>query len=206
MNTLSRTLSKSLVALYFLAAFGLILAGCAKPQYVRDTEEPRLDDHTMSLRFDREDLDRLYEDNIHELLNSRVVRTWDRGDNPNVAIFPFRNETSEHIDSQLDTLLSKFETDLVNRTAVDVISHSDQEELIDEVRRQQAEEYNPQEIAQYGRQMGAQYFVTGRVYDVSERIDDERRVQYFLFVQVIEVETSKIHYQHETKLTKGLVR
>ncbi len=198
---LSLLLAVAMVATLAFASFG-----CGKPKYVRDTDEPRIDEYTMSLRFDRKDLERLYEDNIHELLNSAVVRRWDRGDNPNVAIFPFRNETSEHIDGQLDTLLSMFETDLVNRTNAHVISHSDQEVLIEEVRRQQSDAYNPMEIAEYGRQMGAQYFITGRVYDVAERVDDQRRVQYSMFVQVIEVETSRIHYQHTSTLTKGMLR
>ena len=201
----SRTVSVSLIIVLVATLFGGIMA-CSQPKYVRDTDEPRLDEYTMSLRFDRRDLDRLYEDTIHHLLGSGVVNQWERGSTPNVAVFPMRNETSEHIDSQLDTLLSRFETDLVNRTSVNVISHRDQPELIDEVRRQQSEAYDPSEIARYGRQMGAQYFVTGRVYDVAERVDDQRRVQYFLFVQVVNVETGQIHFQHESGLTKGLIR
>lgn len=202
----SKKLLSLLLAIALVASLVVVATGCGQPKYVRDTDEPRIDEYTMSLRFDREDLERLYEDNIHELLNSRITREWDRGESPNVAIFPFRNETSEHIDNQLDTLLTKFETDLVNRTNASVVSHQDQPELIEEVRRQQADAYNPSEIAHYGRMMGAQYFVTGRVYDVAEKVDDQRRVQYFLFVQVIEVETSQIHYQHESGLTKGLIR
>ena len=180
---------------------------CSEPKHVRDEDEPRLDDYTMSLRFDRRDLDRLYNDSIHELLNSNIARQWDRASEPpNVAIFPMRNETSEHIDSQLEALLSKFETDLVNRSGARIISHRDQPELIDEVRRQQNDAYDPSAIAQYGRQLGAQYFLTGRIYDVAERSGDQRRIQYFLFVQVVNVETGQIHFQNESAITKGLIR
>lgn len=207
MTNPTKAISLSLV---FVLASTLLLFGAAcssDPKYVRDEDEPRLDDYTMSLRFDRRDLDRLYEDTIHELLNSAIARQWDQASSsPNVAIFPMRNETSEHIDGQLMALLSKFETDLINRSSADVISHQDQEELIDEVVAQQSDAYDPTEVARYGRQMGAQYFITGRVYDVSERVEDQRRVQYFMFTQVINVETGQIHFQHESSLTKGLVR
>lgn len=182
------------------------LSACGSPQYVRDTEEPRLDDYTMSLRFDREDLNRLYDDNIDELMRSSIVRQWDRGDSPVVAIFPMRNETSEHIGPQLDTLLSKFETDLVNQTAASVVSWESQPDLLNEVRRQQSDAYDPTRLAAYGRQLGAQYFVTGKVYDVADRDEDERRVQYFMFVQVINVSTGQIHFQNESAITKGLIR
>ncbi|TXD44577.1 penicillin-binding protein activator LpoB [Lujinxingia vulgaris] len=182
------------------------LSACGSPQYVRDTEEPRLDEYTMSLRFDREDLNRLYAENIDQLMRSSIVRQWDRGDSPVVAIFPMRNETSEHIGPQLDTLLSKFETDLVNQTAASVVSWESQPDLLNEVRRQQSDAYDPTRLAAYGRQLGAQYFVTGKVYDVADRDEDERRVQYFMFVQVINVSTGQIHFQNESAITKGLIR
>ena len=195
-----------LLLLFSLLALSLLLPACGRPKYVRDTDEPRLDEYTMSLRFDRQDLDRLYEENIDVLLKSSVVRRWDRGAPPVVAIFPMRNETSEHIGPQLQTLLSKFETDLVNQTNASVVSYENQPELIAEVIRQQSDAYDPMRLAQYGRQLGAQYFITGKVYDVAERVRDQRRVQYFMFIQVIEVETGQIHFQNESKLTKGLIR
>ena len=188
----------------------VIAVGCGEPQYVRDTDEPNLDEYTMSLRLDRKDLDRLYQENAEKLFTSGVFKQWERdaatGKRDVVAIFPMRNETSEHIDSQLDALLSKIETDLVNQSAADVVSHENQPDLIAEVKRQQSEAYDPARLAQYGRQLGAQYFVTGKVYDSAERVDDERRVQYFMFMQVIEVATGAIKFQNEAALSKGLIK
>lgn len=184
------------------------LLGCSSdPKYVRDEDEPRLDEFTMGTNLDRRDLDRLYEDNIHQLLNSEVARDWERQSrSPNVAIFPMRNETSEHIDQALDALLGRFETDLINRTNADVVDDQDQERWIARTERYQDDAFDQREIAHYGRQFGAEYMVTGRVYDVADRVDDQRRVQYFMFVQVIDVETSQIRFQHESNLTKGLIR
>ncbi len=203
------TTSTRLVLLAIVAMLAVPL-GCAKPQYVRDTEKPDIDEYTMSLRFDRKDLDRLYKDNIDKLLSSRISKQWERqaatGKAPVVAVFPMRNETSEHIGSQLDALLSKFETDLVNKSAADVLSHQDQPDLIAEIKRQQSDAYDPQRLAGYGKQLGAQYFVTGKVYDTAERVEDERREQYYMFVQVIDVETGAIKFQNESKITKGLMK
>ncbi|MEC9397848.1 MAG: penicillin-binding protein activator LpoB [Myxococcota bacterium] len=202
--------SRARTPLLLLVALSMIALSACRPTYVSDAEEPKLDSYTMSLRFDRKDLDRLYDDNISKMLTARIAKQWEReaaqGSPPVVAIFPMRNETSEHIGAQLDTLLSKFETDLVNQTPADVVSHENQPELIAEIKRQQSSAYDPQRLSQYGRQLGAQYFVTGKVYDVSERVRDERRVQYFMFVQVLNVETGKIEFQNESSLTKALVR
>lgn len=176
---------------------------------MRGSENPNLDEMTMSLRFDRKDLEKLYEENIGKLMESSVMEQWKRkangGDSPVVAVFPIRNETSEHIRKPLDALISKFETDLVNKTPVDVVSHENQQELIAEVKRQQSAAYDPERLASYGKQLGAQYFVTGKVYDVAERTEGERRVQYFLFIQVLDVETGRIKFQTEAGLTKALL-
>lgn len=203
------TLPKRLLLLA-LASILMLPLGCAEPQYVRDTEMEDMDEYTMSLRFDRKDIDRLYKENIDKLLSSRITNTWEReaasGNAPVVAIFPMRNETTEHISKSLDALLSKFETDLVNNSAADVVSHENQPELIAEIKRQQSSAYDPQRLAGYGKQLGAQYFVTGKVYDVAEQVDGERRVQYFMFVQVLNVETGAIKFQNEAALSKGLMK
>lgn len=183
---------------------------CGSPQYVRDTDEPELDEYAMSLKLDRRDLERLYEENADQLMASAIVKTWERqsasGAAPVVAIFPMRNETSEHIEPQLDALLSKIETDLVNQSPVDVVSYENQPDLIAEIKRQQSDAYDPSRLATYGRQLGAQYFITGKVYDSAERVDGERRVQYFMFMQVIDVTTGAIKFQNESGLTKGYIK
>jgi len=167
-----------------------------------------MDEMTMSLRFDRKDLEKLYKQNIDELFDSGVMTQWKEnasgGQPPVVAIFPIRNETSEHIRQPLDALMSKFQTDLVNNSPVDVVSSS-QQELIADVKRQQSAAYDPKRLASYGKQLGAQYYVTGKVYDVAERTEGERRVQYFLFIQVLDVETGGIEFQTEASLSKGLL-
>ncbi len=182
--------------------------GCATGP-VRGSEDPDLDEMTMSLRFDRKDLQTLYQKNVDQLMGSSVIDSWNRkasrGDSPVVALFPIKNESSEHIRQPLDALLSKFQTDLVNQTPVDVVSRDMQSKLVREIKRQQGGAYNPERLAEYGRQLGAQYYVTGKVYDVAERADKGRRVQYFLFIQVIDVSTGVVKFQAESSLSKALI-
>jgi len=47
--------------------------------------------------------------------------------------------------------------------------------------------------------------VTGKVFAADERQKDERRVQYFMFIQVLDVETSAILFQFKTSVTKALI-
>jgi len=197
---------RGLVTLLLVAAVGAAACG---GQYARGSENPSLDEMTMSLRLDRKDLEGLYDQNFEKLMESSILEQWKKtangGKPPVVAVFPIRNETSEHIRGSLDALLSKFQTDLVNGSPVDVVAKDQQDELVEEIKRQQAAAFDPKRLAKYGRQLGAQYYVTGKVYDVAERTEGERRVQYFMFLQVLDVETGSIEFQAESKVTKALL-
>ena len=203
-----RTYARLAGGLLAVLLVGTGLCGCGA-SHARGSENPELDEMTMSLRFDRKDLEKLYKKNIETLMESSVMEKWKRdaagGEDPVVAIFPIRNETSEHIRQPLDALLSKFQTDLVNGAPVDVVAKGMQSELVTEIKRQQGGAYDPKRLASYGKQLGAQYYVTGKVYDVAERAKKGRRVQYFLFIQVLDVETGAIKFQTEAGLTKALL-
>ena len=102
-------------------------------------------------------------------------------------------------------MLSKVETRLVNSGFVSVISREMQKQLVEELRTQSSAAFDSSKAAQLGRQVGAKYFVTGKIHDAAEKTSDAKRVQYFLFMQVVDVETGGIRFQQEAELTKGLV-
>lgn len=199
--------------LFSLAVLGLVFstfAACSgSPAYVRGEEVPEIDEYAMSTGFDKRDLEKLFADSTKSLMESAAMRRWKaasaEGKEPSIAILPVRNETSEHIDSQLQALLSKFETQLVNSGVVTVVSHENQRALVEELKIQQSAAFDAGKVARLGRQLGVKYFITGKVYDSAERSQDERRVQYFMFMQVLEVETGAIRWQNEANLTKGLI-
>ncbi|MDD5305855.1 MAG: penicillin-binding protein activator LpoB [Deltaproteobacteria bacterium] len=183
-----------------------VLALSCGPTYVRGSENPELDKYAMSTGLDKVDLEKLFDENVKSLMESAVVASWKAEPRPPiVSIFPIANETSEHIRDQLDTLLSKMETKLVNSGVVSVVDHAQQDQLIAEIKKQQSGAFDEAQSAKVGRQLGARFFVSGKVYDSTERAEDEKRVQYFLFMKVVEVETGLVRWQNEANLTKGLV-
>ncbi|WP_172824844.1 CsgG/HfaB family protein [Pajaroellobacter abortibovis] len=195
-----RKLSCGVVSLSLL----LNIAGCRK-EYIRGANNPSVDAPAMSTGLDKDDIGRMLNECLNHLGNSPVMQFWrEHQGKARVAIFPFQNETSEHIDSQLQAVLSETETWLVESNTVMVISRERQLQMIKEVEGFSNAAFNPNKIGQYGRQLGAQYIVTGKVQASDERTDSMRRVQYFLFMQVIEVETSAIKWQHKSYVTKAI--
>ncbi|HYO95336.1 MAG TPA: penicillin-binding protein activator LpoB [Polyangiaceae bacterium] len=196
---------RSLPCLAFVALSSVAVVGCGGPKAVRGEEVAGLDDQAMSTGLDRRDLQKMLHENMQALQTSAVARRWEKEDRPAVSVIPLRNETSEHIDGSLDALLSDIETTLVNAGHVRVISMDQQPKLVEEIKRQYAGAFDPSQVAQWGRQVGARYIVTGRVYSADERQDDERRVQYFMFIQVLDVQTGEVLFQHKTAVTKALI-
>jgi penicillin-binding protein activator len=185
---------------------GALASACSSPQYVRGHETPGLDDDAMSTGLDKRDLEQLLHENLKSMMSSPVAHAWaqDRS-RPTFAIYPLANETSEHVDSQLKALLSDIETYMVNTGLVTVVSVERQQQMIAQIEQQHGGGFDPNHIAEYNRQLGARFYLTGKVFAADERTEDARRVQYFMFMQLIEVATSGVVWQNKAALTKGLV-
>jgi penicillin-binding protein activator len=202
----SWTMKRSLTAALLAGAGALLFACSSGPRAVRGSDEPGLDHAAMSTGLDRRDLQQMMNENMQTMRKSAVVQRWMQENRPPVAVLPIQNETTEHIDSALNALLSDIETELVNWGAVQVISLQNQQQMMEEIRRQYAGGFDQTKIAHWGKQLGTRYFVTGKVYTTDERVGDQRRVQYYLFMQVLNVETGEILFQNKTNTTKAIIR
>lgn len=199
LQILSRSILVSL-----LVGSSLTLAACG-PRAVRGDDVEGLDDDAMSTGLDRRDLQRLLHDNMSALEASAIIRRWEQEEAPTVAVLPFRNETSEHVDSALEALISDVETTLINAGHVRVISLERQGELMAEIRKQQGDGFDAGQVSRWGQQLGARYLVTGKVFTTDERLKKERRVQYYMFLQILEVETGQIVFQNRSAVTKAML-
>jgi penicillin-binding protein activator len=198
---------RAALCLLALAAFG---PGCAA-RAIRGgegTANPNLDRPALSVTLDRDDITYLVDDYLKRLEASPFWQKTIKGapEPPVVAIWPIQNATTQHLDDQMLTLLSSIETALVNTGAVRVVDRSRQEELANEIGIQHGAIYDPKTAQRLGRQLGAQYFFTGKITSVDERLNKLRRVQYTLFLQVIEIENGLIRFQSEVARSKALQR
>lgn len=190
---------------------GLVaLAGCTARAMRggEGTANPDLDRPAMSVTLDRDDITYLVADYLERLEPSRFWQQTVKGASqpPIVAIWPIQNATTQHLDDQMLTLLSSIETSLVNTGDVRVVDRSRQESLAHEIGIQQGAIYDPSSAQKLGRQLGAKYFFTGKITSVDEKLNNMRRVQYSLFMQVIEIETGLIQFQNEVARTKAVER
>jgi hypothetical protein len=185
--------------------FSTIAVGCGGAEAVRGDDVAGLDNQAMSTGLDRRDLQKMLDENLRALQSSAAGRRWAEENRPAVSVIPMRNETSEHIDSALEALISDVETNLINWGVVRVISLENQAGLMEEIRRQYAGGFDQSQVATWGKQVGARYLITGKVFTTDERSEDVRRVQYYMFMQAIAVETGEVLFQNKSAVTKALI-
>ena len=92
------------------------------------------------------------------------------------------------------------------RGSVRVVDRSRQEELAREIGIQQGEIFDPTSAQKLGHMLGAQYFFTGKITGNDEKLQKMRRVQYSLFLQVLEIENGLIRFQNQVDRTKAVQR
>ena len=189
----------------FLSSVVFLMPACASKEYVRGADEPGIDSPAMSTGLDKQDIQGMLKENLNHLRTAPIMDTWRQaGGKTTVAVFPFQNETSEHIESQLSAILSEAETWLVESGTVTVVARERQNQMIAEIEGTRHPVFNPAHVAAYGKQLGVQYYITGKVQTSDERTEDARRVQYFFFMQVLEVSTGAIRWQHKAYVTKAV--
>ena len=120
-----RNLCLFAIVLCFLA----VAFGCGGAEAVRGDDVAGLDNQAMSTGLDRRDLQKMLDENLRALQSSAAGRRWAEESRPAVSVIPMRNETSEHIDSALEALISDVETNLINWGVVRVISLENHHEV-----------------------------------------------------------------------------
>ena len=176
--------------------------GCSK-EYVRGSDDPSVDHAAMGTGLDKTDIHKLLKENLDDLGKHPVLDQWRKsGQKPTLAVFPFQNDTSEHIDSSLSAILAESENWLIETGTVTVIDRARQNQLIAEIEGTRSPIFDQKSVPRYGKQLGVKYYITGNVQASTERTEDERRVQYFLFLRLLEVETGAIVWQHKSYVTK----
>jgi penicillin-binding protein activator len=181
--------------------------GCHKPKAVRGSDTPGLEYDPMSTGLDRRDLSQMLRENLDTMKASRVYQVWGGENRPPVSILPIQNETSEHIDSELGALITEIQGQLINSGVVRVVSLESQGDLMKEIQRQQHSQgaFDPTQVASWGKQLGVRYVITGKVFATDERTSNARRVQYYLFIQVVSVETGEVMFQNQAAVTKAII-
>ena len=184
-------MSKIKVVVFFVLV--LILAGCSSsPSVKRVAEEEQID---LSGYWNDTDVRIVCDNLVSDCLNSPVVSKRlteyevKNGSLPVVIVGQFRNTSDEHID--VSVISKRMEAALLNSGKVDFVASSSERDDLRQKRIEQQSWASEETAKALANEIGADFMLIGSVKTVVDQIDRKAVRNYFVYAEMIEIETGK---------------
>lgn len=154
---------------------------------------------TVNADWGSTDLQLNAEKMVQSLLRSPVLGEKTR---PTVALGTIDNRTNEHIDTVL--VLDKISTALVQSGKVRLVAtNQGQSEIGQQISHQQSGAVDATTAKAYGKQVGADYVLYGRLANIEKKGGNVEDVYYNLTLSLVNVETAILEWKEEKEIRKG---
>lgn len=184
-------MSKIKVIVFFVLV--LILAGCSSsPSIKRVAEEEQID---LSGYWNDTDVRIVCDNLVSDCLNSPVVSKRlteyevKNGSLPVVVVGQFKNTSDEHID--VSVISKRMEAALLNSGKVDFVASSSERDDLRQERIEQQSWASEETAKALANEIGADFMLIGSVKAVVDQIDRKAVRNYFVYAEMIEIETGK---------------
>lgn len=184
-------MSKIKVIVFFVLV--LILAGCSSsPSIKRVAEEEQID---LSGYWNDTDVRIVCDNLVSDCLNSPVVSKRlteyevKNGSLPVVVVGRFKNTSDEHID--VSVISKRMEAALLNSGKVDFVASSSERDDLRQERIEQQSWASEETAKALANEIGADFMLIGSVKAVVDQIDRKAVRNYFVYAEMIEIETGK---------------
>lgn len=184
-------MSKIKVVVFFVLV--LILAGCSSsPSIKRVAEEEQID---LSGYWNDTDVRIVCDNLVSDCLNSPVVSKRlteyevKNGSLPVVVVGRFKNTSDEHID--VSVISKRMEAALLNSGKVDFVASSSERDDLRQERIEQQSWASEETAKALANEIGADFMLIGSVKAVVDQIDRKAVRNYFVYAEMIEIETGK---------------
>ena len=194
-------------ATVLVSALALALAGCAATTRQLDVDDPQHYDASYDFSDKKEIVDVL----TQSLATSPVIaRDRASGERPVVVIYPVANRTSEHIDTS--GIADDIRNELLNGGELRFVNRPRRDDLIQEADYQYAGFVAPEQRVAEGRQVGADYVLTGTLRSIEKsqpaqwRLFKKNLVYYSMTLELTGLETGEILWADSVELARELSR
>jgi uncharacterized protein (TIGR02722 family) len=132
--------------------------------------------------------------------SERVAGTGRVADLPVIVVGGVRNQSIEHIN--VDVFMSEIERALLNSGEFSLAAGGAERTEVRGERRDQSIFASPETAAEFGREIGADFVMTGTVNSIEDQEGDTRAVFYQINLEMIDVETALKVWMGSTEIKK----
>jgi len=194
---------KKILTLALTLTLTLTFLSCAqkrvytKGKYI-EPEEVKL----LSDKFVEADLQTISDRLSESLLASELLATSQK--RPAIIISLFTNGTDEHID--ILSLTNMIRTKLLKTKRFTFLNERLRKEIAKEYEYQASGYVNPETAKMKGKQIGADWLVSGHIAAIKQPVGRQEIVYYKTTMEVTDLETSAILWADEVELKKAFKR
>ncbi len=197
---------KPLQTLILLISLGLLAAACGSSEGVSRIDVE--DDIDLTGSWNERDARMVSDALMTDVLAHHWLETFEEenSDTPIIIVGTVRNESMEHIDTEVIT--NALETELINTRRIDFVADPETREQIRDERLDQQRHADPESAAQLASETGADYMLNGSInaiYDESER-GDMQTVFYSVSLQLTDLESNQIVWRGTEEIRKLVER
>lgn len=178
--------------------------GCSKKKVVSRIDPGTVTD--LSGRWNDTDSRLVAEEMIADCMTKPwKSRHWEtQKERPVVIVGSMRNKSSEHI--AVGTFIGDIERAFINSGEAEIVASKEEREQIRDERADQQQYSSEESMKQWGRELGADYMLTGVINSIEDQEEGEKVVFYQVDMTLIDLERNTKVWQGQKKIKKYIAR
>jgi len=178
----------------------LTLVSCTHKEFTQGSYDDLSEARLLDDKFNETDMKMIADSMITSLANSLVVREAKK--KPIVLVTLVKNRTQEHID--MKSMTDKIKVALSKSGRFGFTEKENREESASEMDYQNQSGYvDPSTAVKKGKQIGANYFLTGEITDRVQEVGDKKYVYYKATFNLVNIQTGILDWSDEKEIRKA---
>ena len=196
--------SRLLLIVVAVLAVAVFAGGCSGKKVVSRIDTDEVTD--LSGRWNDTDSRLVSEEMIADCMTRPwKAQHWEaKKKKPAIIVGQLRNKSAEHI--AVGTFIGDIERAFINSGEADVVASKEEREQIRDERADQQQYSSEESMKQWGRELGADYMLTGVINAIEDQEEGEKVVFYQVDMTLIDLERNTKVWQGQKKIKKYIAR
>lgn len=185
--------------LFTVALLTVILASCGHREFSQGEYDDLSQDRLLDDKFNESDMRMISDTMISSLVGSPVIKETRKP--PVVLVTLVKNRTQEHID--MKSMTDKIRTALIKSGKFKFTEKEIRAEVSEEMEYQNQSGYvDPDTARKKGKQVGAQFFLTGEITDRVQEVGGKKYVYYKCTFNLVNIQTGLLDWSDDKEIRK----
>ena len=183
----------------FVISLLLFFTSCGSQQFTKGEYDDMSEARLLDDKFNETDMKMVADTMTTSLIESRVIR--ELKTRPVVLVTMVKNRTEEHVD--MKNLTDKIKVALVKSGKFQWTEKETRAEMAEEMDYQGQSGYvDPESAVKKGKQIGAQFFLTGEITSRVQEVGKEKYIYYKCTLNLVNLKTGLLDWTDEKEIRK----